>query len=249
MATAQIMVVEDESIISKDIQQTLKALGYGIAAVAFSGKEAIRKAEETRPDLILMDIVLKGDLDGIETAGQIHTGSDVPIIYLTAYTDEKTLQRAKITEPCGYILKPFQERELYTSIEMALYKHRIEKTSREELERKVRERTGELVKANETLRLFEEAIETLPLGLTITDEHGNIIYTNPAEAGMHGYQVEELIGKDVRMLAPRELWNQMSAEQLVRMNRWKRESVNLRKEGTSFPVQLLSVVATNVAGH
>jgi len=100
----------------------------------------------------------------------------------------------------------------------------------------------------EALRLFEKAIETLQLGLTITDSQGRIIYTNPAEANMHGYQVEELIGKDVRILAPREIWNPMAVDQLLKMNCWKRESINMRKDGSTFPVYLLSVVVPNIPG-
>ena len=102
--------------------------------------------------------------------------------------------------------------------------------------------------AEEALRLFERAIETLQLGLTITDSHGKIIYINLAEAKMHGYQVEELIGKDVRILAPREIWNPMTVEQLLKMNSWKRETINIRKDGSTFPVHLLSVVVPNVPG-
>ena len=102
--------------------------------------------------------------------------------------------------------------------------------------------------AEEALRLFERAIETLQLGLTITDSHGKIVYINLAEAKMHGYQVEELIGKDVRILAPREIWNPMTVEQLLKMDSWKRETINIRKDGSTFPVHLLSVVVPNVPG-
>ena len=127
MSNSQILVVEDEGIIAKDIKNTLGLLGYFVVAVASSGEEAIEKAIETHPDLVLMDIVLEGDMDGVEAAEQIRDRFDIPVVYLTAYSDDKTLQRAKITEPYGYILKPFQERELYTTIEMALYKHKIER--------------------------------------------------------------------------------------------------------------------------
>src|SRR3989304_10559219 len=105
---AKIMVVEDESIVAKDIQNRLKRLGYNVNDIVSAGKEAIRKAAETQPDLVLMDIVLKGEIDGIEAAKQINTLFNVPILYLTAYADDSTIQRAKITEPFGYILKPFQ---------------------------------------------------------------------------------------------------------------------------------------------
>ena len=132
--TKSILVVEDESIVSKDIQMSLKRLGYEICGSGATGEEAIDLAREKVPDLILMDIMLKGKLNGIETAHIIRESIDVPIIYLTAYADESTLSKAKITEPYGYIIKPFQEIDLHTSIEMALYKHGKEKEKKKEVE-------------------------------------------------------------------------------------------------------------------
>jgi DNA-binding LytR/AlgR family response regulator len=129
-----ILVIEDESIVSKDIQMSLKRLGYAICGSGSTGEEAIDLANEKKPDLILMDIMLKGKLNGIETAHIIRESLDVPIIYLTAYADESTLSKAKITEPYGYIIKPFQEIDLHTSIEMALYKHGKELEKKKEVE-------------------------------------------------------------------------------------------------------------------
>ncbi|HSE83282.1 MAG TPA: response regulator [Thermodesulfobacteriota bacterium] len=135
MKTAQIMVVEDEGIVAQDIEMTLQSLGYLVPYVASNADEAIAKAEEIRPDLILMDIVMPGERDGVEAAEEIKNRLDIPVIYLTAYTDDETLQRAKITEPFGYILKPFQKRELYTQIEIALYKHALEQKLKESEEK------------------------------------------------------------------------------------------------------------------
>lgn len=123
MSKSNILVVEDESIVSKDIQQSLKKLGYNISGAASTGEKAIILANETKPDLVLMDIMLKGEMSGIETAEKIKETLNIPVIYLTAYADENTLSRAKVTEPYGYIIKPFKEIDLHTSIEMALYKH------------------------------------------------------------------------------------------------------------------------------
>ncbi len=123
MSKNNILVVEDESIVSKDIQQSLKKLGYNIVGAASTGERAIEIANETKPDLVLMDIMLKGDMSGIETAEKIKETLSIPVIYLTAYADENTLAKAKVTEPYGYIIKPFKEIDLHTSIEMALYKH------------------------------------------------------------------------------------------------------------------------------
>jgi CheY-like chemotaxis protein len=126
MTKAQILVVEDEGIIALNVQSSLKSLGYDVPIVVASGEEAIAKAERTRPDLVLMDIMLEGELDGVEAAEQIRERFNIPVIYLTACADDDTLQRARITEPFGYLLKPFEERELHTTIEMALYKHKAE---------------------------------------------------------------------------------------------------------------------------
>ncbi len=115
MSKAKILVVEDEIIIARDIQNKLKQLGYDVPAVASSGGKAIQKASEMSPDLVLMDINLNGDMDGIAAAEQIRIRFNIPVIYLTAYSDEATLQRAKVTEAHSYIIKPFQIKELQTN--------------------------------------------------------------------------------------------------------------------------------------
>lgn len=126
MSKTNILIVEDESIVAKDIQHSLKKLGYTVVGMCSTGEDAIKTAEELKPDLVLMDIMLKGDMSGIEAAGQIREKYNIPIIYLTAYADESTLSKAKVSEPYGYIIKPFKEIDLHTSIEMAIYKHEKE---------------------------------------------------------------------------------------------------------------------------
>jgi DNA-binding LytR/AlgR family response regulator len=121
-----ILVVEDESIVRKDIERSLTKLGYNVVAQADTGEKAIELAMEHRPEIALMDIMLKGDMNGIDAAERIKREIDIPIIFLTAYADEATLSKAKITEPHGYILKPFKEIDLHTTIEMALHKHKKE---------------------------------------------------------------------------------------------------------------------------
>ena len=128
-----ILIVEDESIVAKDIQQSPKKLGYEVLGVCATGDDAISKAEQVKPSLVLMDIMLKGDMSGIEAADQIRQRLDIPIIFLTAYADSSTLSKAKVTEPYGYIIKPFKEIDLQTNIEIALYKH--EKASESKKER------------------------------------------------------------------------------------------------------------------
>lgn len=127
MAKTNVLVVEDESIVSKDIQHSLKKLGYNVVGAASTGERAFELAASEKPDIILMDIMLKGDTNGIETAQRVKEELQIPVIYLTAYADESTLEKAKVTEPYGYIIKPFKEVDLHTSIEMALYKFSKEK--------------------------------------------------------------------------------------------------------------------------
>ncbi|PKL66406.1 MAG: histidine kinase [Methanobacteriales archaeon HGW-Methanobacteriales-1] len=134
MAGAKILLVEDESITADDISEGLVELGYDVLAAVSTGEEAIKKAEDLSPDIIIMDIRLKGKMDGIEAAQEIRRRFGIPIIYLTAYSDESTVERAKITEPSGYILKgdssflskPFDDSDLHTAIEITLYKHKME---------------------------------------------------------------------------------------------------------------------------
>ena len=127
-----ILVVEDESIVAKDIQVCLRKLGYDVVGVVSSGEEAVEKAEELDLDLIMMDIMLKGEMSGIEAAEIIRKKKSIPVIFLTAYTDRNTVDKAKETEPFGYIIKPFKEIDIQTAIEIALYKHSREMVVKKE---------------------------------------------------------------------------------------------------------------------
>ncbi len=127
MSAKRIMVVEDEGIVALDIQSKLESRGYEVPAVLATGEDAIVRAGEVRPDLVLMDIQLAGEMDGTQAAEQIHKLYDIPIVYLTAFSDDRTLNRAKNAEPFGYMLKPFEEKKLHVTIEIALYKHHIDK--------------------------------------------------------------------------------------------------------------------------
>ncbi len=123
MAKTNVIVVEDEAIVSKDIQHSLKKLGYNVIGSASTAEKAIELVNELKPDVVLMDIMLKGKMTGIDAAEIIREENDIPVIYLTAYADEATLVKAKVTEPYAYIIKPFKEIDIHTSIEMAIYKH------------------------------------------------------------------------------------------------------------------------------
>jgi class 3 adenylate cyclase len=143
----RILIAEDEKIIALDIKKTLQRLGYDVLAMVTNGEQALKFIEGTKPDLILMDIMLKGTMSGIDTAKIISQKFKVPFVYLTALTDEETLSRAKITEPFGYVVKPFNERGLHSAIEMAIYKHKVEN----ELKRKTEELEEERIKTDQLL--------------------------------------------------------------------------------------------------
>ena len=143
----KILIAEDENIIAKDISNTLEKLGYQVLGSVRTGDEVIEKCKELNPDLVLMDIILEGKMTGIEAAEIIMNSFTMPVIYLTALADNETLQRAKITEPFGYILKPFDERTLHSSIELAVYKHKINL----ELRERTRELEEERIKSDRLL--------------------------------------------------------------------------------------------------
>lgn len=123
----KILIVEDEAIVAKDISVCLEKIGYEVVASFSKGEKALSFLEENTPDLVLMDIMLAGNISGIDASARIKKDYDIPVVFLTAYADEKTIERAKITEPYGYVIKPFKEIDLRTSIEMALYKFKKEK--------------------------------------------------------------------------------------------------------------------------
>ncbi|MGH7554879.1 MAG: ATP-binding response regulator, partial [Longimicrobiales bacterium] len=173
------MVVEDESIVAEDMKAMLEGFGYNVPAVAFSGEDAIKKVFDTHPDLVLMDIVLKGKMTGVEAVERIRSRCNIPVVYVTAYADEKTVRRAKATEPYGYILKPFDARELQTAIEIALYKHQMEKKLHES-ERRL----------SMTLRSIDDAIIT-------TNRQGHVTFMNPCAETLTGWSQDEGIGRHV----------------------------------------------------
>ena len=123
----KILIVEDQLIIAMDLRLTLEGLGYGVTGIAGTAEECFQYLEKEIPDLVLMDIMLSGNVDGISTAEAIHKKFEIPIIYLTAHSDENSLLRANLTGPYGYIVKPIEERDLYTSIEIALHRFSIDK--------------------------------------------------------------------------------------------------------------------------
>ncbi len=155
-ATARILVVEDENIVAKDLVQTLTGLGYQVCGVAASGEDGVRAAHECRPDLVLMDIRLRGDIDGIEAARRIHEELDTPVVFLTAHADQATLERAAAAEPSGYVLKPFDDHDLHVTLMVALYERRaVQLRAAERRTQEARERTA---RAEAALRERDEFI-------------------------------------------------------------------------------------------
>jgi PAS domain S-box-containing protein len=174
-----ILVVEDSSLISLDIQRALKFLGYGIAGSAATGIEAIEAAEKLKPDLILMDIRLKGDMDGIEATRQIKLKNDIPVVYLTAYADEATIERAKVTEPLGYLIKPFEERELNSILQVAIYKHGLDQ------------------KLRESEKWLSTTLKSIGDGVIATDSEGKVKFMNPVAEMLTGWNQKEAAGKNL----------------------------------------------------
>jgi PAS domain S-box-containing protein len=175
MAKARIMVVEDEGVVALQIQEALKGLGYEVPVVAMTGEEAVAKLLETEPDLILMDIHLKGGISGVEAARRIHQRLDVPVVYLTAYSDAETLDQAQLTEPYGYVLKPFEEKSLHAIIQMALLKHHRTRGIRE---------NGWWMSA---------VAESMMEAVLIADPKGYIKFANPAAVALLGKSRQQLL--------------------------------------------------------
>ncbi|MEH1942113.1 MAG: EAL domain-containing protein [Nostoc sp.] len=178
MKPVNILVVEDEMIVAMDIQNRLRKFGYTVLGLADSGEEAIKKAADNSLDLVLMDIHLKGKMDGIEAAQIIHNIFNVPVIYLTANADESTLERAKGTEPFGYILKPFKEKELKFTIEITLSKHRTEKK----------------LKQNE--QWLTTVLKSIGDAVITSDASGTVTFMNPIAEVLTGWKYSDAYGKE-----------------------------------------------------
>ncbi len=185
---ANIFLVEDEGIIAHSIQSDLRKAGYRVAGVADSGPDALRQIAHSRPDLILMDIRIRGDMDGIELARRVQEQFDIPVVYLTAHSDLETLHRAKLTGPFGYLAKPVQQSSLSSSIEIALYKYRVESELR-------RQRAW-----------LETILGHMADGVIVTDDAGKIQFLNAAAENLTGWTAllaaGELVGSILPLMEP-----------------------------------------------
>ena len=182
MANEKILIVEDEAIVAESLRDKLEELGYAVAATVPSGEEALVKANALRPDLVLMDVRLKGKMDGVETAGILKETLGLPVIFLTAYSDSNTLQRAKITEPFGYIVKPFKEKELHTTIEISLYKYRTDK----------------LIKDNE--RWLSTVLKSIGDGVITIDSEATVTSMSPIAETLTGWTFQDCYGRPITSL-------------------------------------------------
>ena len=187
-----IMVVEDETIVSRGIQQALGNMGYETPAAARTGEQAVSRALAEMPDLVLMDITLKGEMDGIEAARQIRAASDIPIIFLTAYADDEKIERAKFVEPFGYIIKPFDERELKVALETGLHKAKMERRLKE---------------SEAKYRLIVENQNDLVVKF---DTLGRLLFVSPTYCKTFGRMESELIGEKFMPLIHQEDWERVT---------------------------------------
>ena len=227
MSEARIMIVEDERIVAEDIKEDLQNMGYAVTSVAKSGEMAIKMAENDRPDLVLMDIVLKGKMDGIETAKHFRSRFDIPVVYLSAYSDEKILERAKLTEPFGYVIKPFREKELQVNIEMGLYKHKMEKELKESKE------------------WFSTTLESIGDAVIAVDTNSNVVFMNPTAQLLTGWDKINGVGKKLNEIfkivnyaenEPIEVYNKNSKNDVFEFN-GKTQTVLKDKYGIKLPIE------------
>ncbi len=194
MNKTKILIVEDEAIVAADLAGKLKQLGYEVAGTASEGLRAIELAEHLCPDLVLMDIKLEGEMDGIQASERLVKTCDLPVIYLTAHSDAATLERAKVTGPSGYILKPFEERELATQIELALYRHGAEKEIREQRE------------------WFRVTLTSIGDAVIAVDTEEKVNFLNPVAESLTGWKMEEAQGQPLSMVFP--IINEVTLEEV-----------------------------------
>jgi PAS domain S-box-containing protein len=177
MPNESILVVEDEKMLAEGIRSILESYGYKVASVATSGEEAVQKSELFDPDLVLMDVSLKGGMDGIEAADKIRNQFRIPVVYVTAFTNEEIIRRARITDPFGYVVKPFEAYELKTAIEIAL------------------QRSLHEWKLKENENSISSILSSISYAVISTNTKGIITYINPAAERMTGYTSDEATGR------------------------------------------------------
>ncbi len=228
MNKKRILVIEDEIVVAERIRDTLLELGYNVPAIVASGQEAVSQATALRPDLVLMDIQLQGKMNGVQAAEHVRARLDIPVIYLTAYADADTLKQARVSQPFGYILKPFRPDELHTAIEMALYKYDTDRQLRQSEER------------------YRAVVENAHDGILIADDRYRLIYVNDQLCQLMGYSRQEIIGQDFRKFLDEEA-RCLVADRYIRRQRGETvppryEFDLLRKDGQIRRIEISAAV-------
>ena len=223
---AKIMVVEDEAVIAMRLQQMLTTMGYDVIGVSYSGEEALENARRLKPDLILMDIMLPGKLDGIDVAEMVKSELDIPVIFLTAFSENKIIERAKKAEPFGYILKPFKNSEIKAAIEVAFYKKKMERALKESEEK------------------FRALADNANEGILIAKDRGKHVYANKRAAEITGYSVSELLKTKIKDLAHPDEFEEINKRYnaIISGKPFKRryETRIIRKDGKEIQIEVAS---------
>ena len=226
-AANRILVVEDQRLVAADIENTLKKLGYVVVGNVASAEDAISKSDQLRPELVLMDVRLRGEMDGIEAAEVIRDRFNVPVVYLTAYADEETILRAKKTTPFGYLVKPFNERELRATIEIAFYTHQMERTLADERAKR---------HAAEEFKILVDGVKDY--AIFMLDGNGRVTTWNSGAERLKGYKADEIIGKDFSIFYTEDTRQAGHPKRLLetalREGRYEEENWRVRKDGHGF---------------
>lgn len=261
MSPRRILIVEDEAVTSVMLEKTLKELGYEVVGSAFDGIEAIELAKNKHPDLILMDIRIQGDMDGIETAKEIYKQYNIPSIYLTAHSDEDTIKRAVESGPFGYLIKPFKERELYSNIEMVAHKHKLYRTTTakpEPEEPVIEPESNERPQSSPTpqitrppdLRLGILAVQALPHPVILLTANGTIAYTNGAFRSFYRLIAGQQDIQATTVDDLPDLWKKIWVSGKERLKEGKRFSINgpIQIKGTAhkFRIDMLPIMEKGV---
>ena len=240
-AARRILVVEDQRLIAADIENTLKKLGYVVVGNVASGEDAISKSDQVRPELVLMDVRLRGEMDGIQAAEIIRDRFNLPVVYLTAYADEETILRAKKTTPFGYLVKPFNERELRATIEIAFYTHQMERTLADERAKR---------QGAEEFKILVDGVRDY--AIFMLDGNGRVTTWNSGAERLKGYKADEIIGKDFSVFYTEEERQAGHPKRLLetalRDGRYEEENWRVRKDGTRFWASVIITAIRNESG-
>ena len=224
-ANTKILIVEDEALIALDLKIRLTNWGYTVLGQVFSAEEALKMLERTSPDLVLMDIVLQGKMDGIEAAEIIHSRWGIPVIFTTAYADLDRIERAKLTQPFGYLIKPYQDRDIEVTLEMALFISKADKERR---------------RVEEELRIKSMLLDLVSDSVVLHDLDGRLLYVNEAAHTIRGYNRDDLLNLTLQILAVPQTAGLIKARiaELINKGAAVFETENFRKDGTILPLEV-----------